>query len=79
MQIVEALQLIEEEEGIKDQYEMAAVLNVSQGTVSNYHKKDKYPTLTVAARIYGKWGHQVEPFTEKALAKEWDYIKQFED
>lgn len=77
MYVAEALALIEESEDVKDQYEMAGLLEVSQGTISNYHKKGRYPTLLVAAKIYGLYGHVVEPFTEKAVAKEWEYISTF--
>ena len=75
MLISEALGLIKESLKLQDQRDLARLLNVSQGTISNYLKNKSYPTLLIAARIYGEYGYAVEPFTELALKKEWDYIK----
>ena len=76
MLVGEAIESIMGAYNIKDQYAMAKTLGVSQGTISNYIKGTTYPTLLVAARIYGEYGYRVEPFTEKALKKEWEYIKE---
>jgi len=74
MYIAEALQIIAEQEETKDQYDMANVIGVSQGTISNYKKNGAYPTLNVAAKIYKDYGIQCEPFTEHALE---DYIEKY--
>ncbi len=78
MLISEALDLIKEDKGLKDQYDLAILLKVSQGTISNYYKGKSYPTLHIAAKIYGNHGHKVEPFTELSLEKEWAYIQEYE-
>jgi len=77
MYINEALQLIAEEEDTADQYELAKKIGTSQGTVSNYMKGGTYPNIKVAGFIYGTYGHIVEPFTEKALIKEWEYQRKY--
>ena len=79
MLIKEALEIIKEKEKAKDQYILAKLLKVSQGTISNYTKGTTYPTLIVAGYIYGKYGLQVEPFTEIALKKEWDWQQKYKD
>ena len=75
MFINEAINTIKKEHKVADQYEMAKIIQVSQATISNYLKGTTYPQLPVAARIYGLYGLRCEPFTEKALQKEWDMIK----
>jgi DNA-binding XRE family transcriptional regulator len=75
MLVREALDIIKEEEGIVDQYELAKMIGVSQPTISNYYKGKSYPNLEVATTIYGRWGYRCEPFTELALEKEWELIK----
>ena len=74
MLVKDALLKIKDDLKLQDQYDMAKVLGVSQGTISNYMKGKSYPTLLIAARIYGEFGYRVEPFTEDALKKEWEYI-----
>ena len=76
MTITEALGKIDEQLGFNNQYKMAKHLQVSQGTISNYYKLGAYPSLRVAGFIYGEYGFQIEPFTEKALKKEWEYQKE---
>ena len=76
MLISEAIEKIMIEFRVADQYEMSKILGVSQGTISNYIKGKTYPSLSVAAKIYGRYGYRVEPYTEKALEKEWDFIKR---
>jgi DNA-binding XRE family transcriptional regulator len=75
MFIKEALEQIKVKEGIKDQYELAKVIGVSQPTISNYYKGHSNPTLEIASTIYGRWGFRCEPFTEMALEKEWERVK----
>ena len=74
----DALEKIMEEKAITKQKEMAEYLDISQGQVSNYMMNKSYPALRVAAVIYGRFGYQVEPYTEKALKKEWEYLKDYE-
>jgi len=70
MDINEALEIIwDKEESVTDQYTLAKVVGVSQGTISNYYNKKSEPTKDVAARIYHEYGLQCEPFTILALAK----------
>jgi len=76
MLITEALEVIKDIEKESNQYKLAKLLRVSQGTISNYTKHGKYPDLRAAGYIWGKYGIQVEPFTEKALEKEWEYQKK---
>ena len=78
MLIKEALDLIKEEEELKDQNELAAILKVSQPTISNYYKGTTYPQLDINARVFGKYGHRCEPHTEWALEKEWNRLKEYE-
>ncbi len=78
MLINEALELIKEEDELSDQYDLSKTIGVSQGTISNYYKNKSYPTLHIAAKIFGKYGHRVEPFTELSLAKEWAFIEEYE-
>jgi len=73
MLISEAIAKIKEQLKLKDQYEVARTLGISQATVSNYMKGKSYPTLSVATKIYGEYGYRVEPFTESALKKEWEF------
>ena len=73
MLVNEAIELIKEQEKLHDQYELAKLLKVSQGTISNYYKGNTYPNLKVAGYIYGKYNLRCEPFTEEALQKEWDF------
>ena len=79
MKIKEAPEIIKEKEGAHDQYELAKLLKVSQGTISNYSKSNAYPTLMVAGYVYGTYGLQVEPFTKLALEKEWEWQKKNND
>jgi DNA-binding XRE family transcriptional regulator len=76
MLIREALEKIKAQEKIRDQYELARLIGVSQPTISNYYKGKSYPTLEIASTIYGRWGHRCEPFTEQALQKEWEIVKK---
>ena len=78
MEVIDALEIIGDKEGTEDQYSMAETLGVSQGTISNYMKGNKYPNLRTAGKIYGHYGLVVEPFTEKAVKKEWAYIEEYE-
>jgi len=77
MLIIEALEIIKTDEGLDDQYSVAQMIGVSQGTISNYMKGNKYPNLNVAGTIYMHWGLVVEPFTETAVIKEAEYIKEY--
>ena len=72
----EAIAKIKEELKLHDQYEVAKTIGVSQGTVSNYMKGTSYPTLSIAAKVYGEYGYRVEPFTEWALQKEWEFLQE---
>ena len=77
MEVIDALEIIRDKEDIEDQYSMAETLGVSQGTISNY-MKGTYPNLRTAGKIYGHYGLVVEPFTEKAVKKEWAYLEEYE-
>ena len=79
MLINEALELIKKEKGLQDQYDLSRELGVSQATVSNYVNGKSYPTLSVASKIYGEYGHRVEPFTEWALQKDWEIRRKKAD
>jgi len=70
MLISEAMRKIQEQSGITDQYKLAKVVGISQGTISNYLNDKTYPTLEVAARIYKNYGLRVEPYTEWAILEE---------
>ena len=76
MLIKEALEEIIERENLPDQYEVAKSIGVSQPTISNYKKGRTYPQLDIAALIYGRYGLRCEPFTEQALAIEWERLKK---
>jgi len=79
LNIDEAIKYIMEKYDIVDQYTMAKEIDVSQATISNYIKGNQYPKLVTAARIYHKYNVMVEPFTDKAIIKEWNFISQFEE
>jgi len=69
MDIIEALDEIRMEAKISDQRDLAKLLGVSQGTISNYLKGKSEPTKKLAAEIYHKYGFRCEPFTGLALVK----------
>jgi len=77
MLIVEAIDIIKDKEQIDDQYSIAQIIGVSQGTISNYLKGDKYPNLSVAGNIYLNWELVVEPFTERAVKREAEYLEEY--
>ena len=74
MEIREALEYIKEKKDVNGQVALAMAIGVSQGQISKYMKGGTYPNLSTAARIWGKYGIRCEPFTEKALEKEWKYM-----
>lgn len=74
MLVNEAIKVIMEEHDIADQYDMAEALGCSQATISNYVKGGTDPRKVVAARIWGKYGLRVEPYTQDAVQKEWDFL-----
>ena len=78
MLMKEALEKIMEKEAITKQKELAEFLDISQGQISNYMMGKSYPALRISAIIYGRYGHQIEPYTKEALAKEWKYLKEYE-
>lgn len=69
MQIKQAINVILEQEGM-NKAELANELGITQGMVSHYAHHGHYPRLNVAAKIYGKYRIQVEPYTELALSDE---------
>jgi len=70
MLINEALKKVMVDNEIKDQEELARVLGVVQGTISNYmNGKITLPNIKVAAKIYKIFGIRVEPYTETGLQR----------
>ena len=67
MFIAEALDEIAQEEGTNDQKELAKIIGVTQGTISNYYAGKTDPTKKVATFIFAKYGHRCEPFTVFSL------------
>jgi len=68
MFISEALDEIAQEEGTNDQKELAKIIGVTQGTISNYYAGKTDPTKKVAILIFNKYGHRCEPFTVFSLS-----------
>ena len=75
MEIKEALEEIQKLEGFGTQRELAKSLGISPPQLSNYIHGKSLPSLNMAGKLYARYGFQIEPFTEKALQKEADYIE----
>jgi len=47
--------------------DIAESLRITPGMVSHHKKKENMPSLKTAALVWGIYGMQVEPYTDKAL------------
>ena len=50
---------------------VANKLGISRAMLSHYLNRDNTPRLDVAAKLWGEYGIVVEPFTERAVIKQW--------
>ena len=61
------------EEG--DRAVVARKLGISPGMVSHYLKRDNTPRLNIAGKLWGEYGLVIEPFTERAVIREWTRLQ----
>lgn len=72
MEIQEAItKILQDNPTIQTQSALAEFIGISTPMVNTYRKGKSRPNLYNAAKIWGKFEIQVEPFTEDALQKEW--------
>ena len=72
MNIDEALEAIQNgHPEVRTQEDLASLIGISGALISTYKNGQSRPNITNACKIWGKFGIQVEPFTEKSLEYEW--------
>ena len=77
MEVQEALKQIQEDyPHIQTQAALADLVGLSGPMINTYLKGISRPNLTNAARIWGRFNIQCEPFTEEALQKEWEMLNK---
>ncbi len=71
MLIKDAVQVILEQEEMT-RTELAVELDITPGMLSHYTNHSHHPRLGLAAKIWGKYRVQVEPYTVLALDTEYE-------
>jgi len=69
MYIKEAMAFAINEDG--DRGIVANKLGITKAMVSHYINQDNTPRLPIAGKIWGEYGLVIEPFTERAVIKDW--------
>ncbi len=73
MYIAEALEYAINED--EDRGVVAKKLGITKAMISHYLNRDFTPRLNVAGKLWGEYGLVIEPFSERAVIKEWTRLQ----